>query len=149
MNVNNLLDLYTDYLLVCPSYTTATGLSQVTGNEVSHDKITRLLSNKINSKTLWEYVKPICDEIKTTEDVLIIDDSIEAKPYTKQNALINWHYDHCTGKSVKGVNFVSSFYYSSTMDMGVPVGVEYVKKDTQVIDKKAKLNSRVVRLKMK
>jgi len=53
MNVNNLLDLYTDYLLVSPSYSTATGLSRVTDNKVSHDQVTRLLSTKIDSKTLW------------------------------------------------------------------------------------------------
>jgi len=51
MNVNNLLDLYTDYLLVNPSYITATGLSTLTDHVVSHDKITRLLSNAIDSKT--------------------------------------------------------------------------------------------------
>ena len=37
MNVNILLDLYTDYLLVTPSYSTATGLSLVTDN-ISGDK---------------------------------------------------------------------------------------------------------------
>lgn len=137
MTVNNLLDLYTDYLLVAPSYITATGLSRVTDNKVSHDQITRLLSGKISSKTLWEYVKPMCHEIRSSDGVLIIDDSIEPKPYTKLSSLINWHYDHCSGKSVKGVNFVSSFYYGD--DMGLPVGVEYVRKDQQVMNKSGKI----------
>ena len=128
MAVENLLDLYTDYLLVNPSYSTATGLSRVMDNEVSHDQVTRLLSgDQLSSKTLWQYVKPMCHEIRSEEGVLLIDDSIEAKPYTKENALITWHYDHCIGKSVKGVNMVSSFYYSQ--GIGLPVGVEYVKKD--------------------
>jgi len=39
MNVNNLLDFYTDYLLVTPNYSTATGLSAITDNQVSHDQI--------------------------------------------------------------------------------------------------------------
>lgn len=138
MAVENLLDLYTDYLLVNPSYSTATGLSRVTDNQVSHDQVTRLLSSdRLTSKTLWQYVKPMCHEIRSSEGLLIIDDSIEPKPYTKPNALINWHYDHCTGKSVKGVNMVSSFYYSQ--DMGLPVGVEYVKKDKKVISKTGKV----------
>ncbi len=137
MIVNNLLDLYTDYLLVNPSYSTATGLSRVTDGNISHDRITRLLSgNLLTSKTLWEYVKPMCHEIRSRDGVLIIDDSIEPKPYTKKNALNNWHYDHCTGKSVKGVNFVSAFYYSQ--EIGLPVGVEYVKKDKETLDKKGK-----------
>lgn len=99
MNVNNLLDLYTDYLLVNPSYSTATGLSRVTCNKVSHDQITRLLSGRIDSRTLWEYVKPMCHEIRSSDGLLIIDDSIEPKPYTKQSPLINWHYDHCTARA--------------------------------------------------
>ena len=138
MAVENLLDLYTDYLLVNPSYSTATGLSRVMDNEVSHDQVTRLLSgDQLSSKTLWQYVKPMCHEIRSEEGVLLIDDSIEAKPYTKENALITWHYDHCIGKSVKGVNMVSSFYYSQ--GIGLPVGVEYVKKDKKVIDQTGKI----------
>ena len=138
MLVNNLLDLYTDYLLVNPSYSTATGLSRITDGEVSHDQITRLLSgDKLSSKTLWEYVKPMCHEIRSAEGVLVIDDSIEPKPYTRKSPLNNWHYDHCTGKSVKGVNFVSAFYYSR--GIGFPVGVEYVKKDKRTIDGKGKV----------
>ncbi len=35
---------------------------------------------------------------------------------------------------MKGVNFVSSFYYGPDHDMGLPVGVEYVKKNKQVLD---------------
>ena len=112
MNVNNLLDLYTDYVLVTPTNSTATGLSSVTDNKVSHDQVTRLLSGQVNSSTVWQQVKPLIHEIHCDDGLLIIDDSIEPKPFTKTNALINWHYDHCTGKRVKGVHFVSSFYYS-------------------------------------
>jgi hypothetical protein len=78
-------------------------------------------------------VKPLVNEISCNESLLIIDDSIVAKPFTNPNALINWHYDHCIGKSVKGVNFVSSFYYSPKYDMGLPVGVDYVLKDKEVV----------------
>lgn len=140
MTVDNLLDLYTDYLLVSPSYSTATGLSRVTGNEVSHDKVTRLLSCPVDSKTLWSEVKPMVHEISSANGILIIDDSIEAKPYTKLNPLINWHYDHCQGKCVKGVNLVNSFYYSPEYDMGLPVGVEFVIKDQKVIDSKGRVS---------
>ena len=72
MNVNNLLDLYTDYLLVTPTYSTAAGLSLATDNKVSHDQITRLLSSKIDSKTLWLEAKSMVHEIRTSETVKII-----------------------------------------------------------------------------
>lgn len=49
-----LLDLYTDYLLSSFGPTTATGLSQLTSGEISHDEITRLLnSERANGAQLW------------------------------------------------------------------------------------------------
>ncbi|MCP4550453.1 MAG: hypothetical protein GY834_00095 [Bacteroidetes bacterium] len=72
MIVNNLLDIYTDYLLVNLSYSTATGLSRVTNEAVSHAPVIRLLSgDKLSSKSLREYVKPLCHEIRSSEGLLI------------------------------------------------------------------------------
>jgi len=139
MNVNNLLDLYTDYLLVTPTYSTATGLSAVTDHQVSHDKVTRLLSSSIDSKKLWHEVKPMAHDIRCSEGLLIIDDSIEPKKHTQPNSMITWHYDHCSGKSVKGVNFLSSFYYNSDKDIGLPIGVEFIEKDIEFTDTKGKI----------
>ena len=49
-----LLELYTDYLLSAFSHTTATGLSRMTAGAVSHDKITRFLSEKeLDPGTPW------------------------------------------------------------------------------------------------
>ncbi len=42
----DLLELYTDYLLSSFGYTTATGLSKMTGGAVSHDKITDSSRNR-------------------------------------------------------------------------------------------------------
>ena len=138
MTVNNLTDLYTEYLIVSPTQTTATGFSRMLDNVISHDKITRLLSGgSINSKKLWQYVKPMCHDIQSDEGVLIIDDSVEEKQYTDQNELINWHFDHCQGRCIKGVNFVSAVYHSN--DMSLPVSVEFVKKTKPYINKKGKL----------
>src|SRR4030067_577056 len=139
MDVNNLRDIYTDYLLVCPSQITATGLSSFTSNEVCHDKFTRLLASSVfTSKSLWNKVKPICYEIKSTDAVLIFDDSIEEKKYTDKNELIQWHYDHSVGRSVKGVNFLTALYHSKEMSM--PVCVDFVRKTKVFIDKNGKLN---------
>jgi hypothetical protein len=43
-------------------------------------------------------------KISTAEGLLIIDDCIVPKKQTKPNALINWHYNHCSRKSVKRLN---------------------------------------------
>ncbi len=45
------LELYTDYLISGYGYATATGLSAMMDNEMSHDQITRFLSkNEFASK---------------------------------------------------------------------------------------------------
>ena len=77
-----LLDLYTDYLLSSFGPTTATGLSQLTSGEISHDEITRMLrSERANGAQLWHYVKCFVRTVASADGVLIIDDSIEEKPY--------------------------------------------------------------------
>lgn len=138
MNVNNLTDLYTDYLLVAPQQVTATGLSAMVDNTISHDKITRLLSSgQLDSRALWLNVKPMCYEIRSNDGVLIFDDSIVEKAYTDRNELVCWHYDHSKGRTVKGVNFMTAFYHSQ--DMSLPVAIEFVKKNRAVINKKGRL----------
>ena len=64
----DLLELYSDYLISAFSHTTATGLSKMTGGIVSHDKVTRFLSqNELNSPKLWRLVKPLVRQIE--EDI--------------------------------------------------------------------------------
>src|SRR4051795_11168303 len=89
----DLLELYSDYLLSAFSYTTATGLSKMSGGEVSHDRVTRFLSEKeLNSPKLWRLLKPLVREFEDeTSGVLIIDDTIEEKPYTDESELVCWH----------------------------------------------------------
>ncbi len=130
-----LLDLYTDYLISSFGQTTATGLSQMMEGRISHDEITRLLSSeRTTSADLWCYVKPFVREIESEEGVLVIDDSIEEKPYTDENELICWHWDHCKNRNVKGINFVTALYASQTV--ALPVGFELVKKTEHYVDAK-------------
>jgi hypothetical protein len=90
-----LLDLYTDYLINSFGATPATGLSELLNGQVSHDRITRLLAGKKRgSAELWQGVKPEVRKIQSDEGVMIIDGSIEEKPYTDENDIVCWHYDY-------------------------------------------------------
>ena len=42
---------------------------------------------------------------------MIVDDSIGQKPYTDENDIICWHYDHSQQRTVKGINFVTCLYH--------------------------------------
>ena len=126
-----------DYLISSTQLATCTGLSRVLDGAISHDKFTRLLSNgNFTSKTLWQQSKVVAQEISQSKylKVLSFDDSIMAKPHTKENALNCWHFDHCSGRSVKGVQFLTALF--NTQDMNVPIMVELIKKEITIIDSK-------------
>lgn len=40
--------------------------------------------------------------------LLFFYDSVELKPYSNENELICWHFDHDVNRLVKGVNFLSA-----------------------------------------
>jgi hypothetical protein len=130
-----ILDLYTDYLISSFGQTTATGLSKQTDGDVSHDQVSRMLASpKMTSKDWWRMVKPQVRKIEQSDGLMIIDDSIEEKPYTDENEIICWHYDHAKGCSVKGINFITTLYY--VQEIVLPVAFEIVSKTEKYIDKK-------------
>ena len=141
MKSNELLDLYSDYLLASFGATTATGLSQLVDNLVSHDQITRFLAReKQTAKDLWRIAKPLVRQVQAKTAALIIDDTIEEKPYTDENEIVAWHFDHSKGRSVKGINFVSALYEAGGVSL--PVGFEVISKTEHYLDKKTQKEKR-------
>ena len=133
--IRALLEVYSDYLIISSSQTTAIGLSKVLGGQTSHDKITRFLSQEDwTSKDLWEFVKPMVRQCESDDGVLVVDDSIEGKPHSKENEMICWHYDHTVSRNVKGINMVNLLY--SSKGVNLPISFEIIKKTETCIDKK-------------
>ena len=127
---NSELELYTDYLLSSFGATTATGLSAMVQGDVSHDRITRFLSGQdYTSKDLWLQVKTMVRQVQTAEGVLIFDDTIQEKAWTDESDLICWHYDHCSGRTVKGINLLNALYHCN--GRSIPVAFELVQKPLQ------------------
>jgi DDE superfamily endonuclease len=132
---NSDLELYTDYLLSTFGAATATGLSAMVEGDVSHDRITRFLSNQeYTSKDLWRQVKAMVRELESAEGVLIFDDTIQEKAWTDESELMCWHFDHCSGRSLKGINLLNAIYHSK--GASIPVAFELVKKPIQYCDLK-------------
>jgi len=139
------IELYTDYLISNNSYATATGLSSMMDNAVSHDQITRFLSkNEFTSKDLWLQVKPTIRKIESEDGCLIFDDTIQEKKWTDESNIMCWHFDHTVGKSVRGVNMLNALYYSS--GVSIPVAFEIIEKfqyseiDTREVKRKAQIS---------
>lgn len=141
MNDKELLDIYSDYLISSFGLTTGTGLSRLLDGAISHDQIQRFLASPVKSGAdLWQVVKPYVRQIQNEAGVLIVDDSISEKPYTDENEIICWHWDHSKSRSVKGINFITAMYHAQ--DVSLPVGYQLVEKTEFYIDKKTQKEKR-------
>ena len=135
------LELYTDYLLSTFGYATATGLSALMDGQVSHDQITRFLSGEeYTSKDLWREVKATVRQVEREGAVLIFDDTIQEKPYTDENEVMCWHYDHSKGRAVQGFNLLNCLYHVD--DVSIPVAFELIKKPIEYCDLKTRKRKR-------
>jgi IS4 transposase len=135
MTDDEILDLYSDYLISSFGQTTATGLSALLDGQISHDRIRRFLAGPVRTSVdLWQRVKPAVRMIQRDDGVLIIDDSISEKPYTDENDIICWHYDHSQDRMVKGINFMTALYHAQ--EASFPVSVTIIAKTEYYIDKK-------------
>lgn len=131
------LELYTDYLLSTFGYATATGLSAMVNGQVSHDQVTRFLSEReYTSKDLWHEVKPMVRKVEREDAALILDDTIQEKPYTDENEVMCWHYDHSKGRAVQGFNLLNCLYQVG--DISIPVAFELIKKPIEYCDLKTR-----------
>lgn len=132
------LEIYTDYLICNASgYATATGLSSMLDGEMSHDQVTRFLSERAyGSKELWLEVKQTVRQIEREDGCLIFDDTIQEKQWTDENEVMCWHYDHCQGRTVRGINLLNALYHSG--EVSIPVAFEVIRKPTQFCDIKTR-----------
>jgi hypothetical protein len=137
MNKKNseLQDIYSEYLMSAFGQTPGTGLAELLGGSISHDQIQRLLSkDPMSSADLWGIVKPYVRQTQAEGGVIILDDGMAEKPYTDENDIICWHYDHRQDRNVKGINFLTCLYHANGYSL--PVGFSIIAKTEWYIDKK-------------
>lgn len=128
-----MLDLDTDYLICSFGQVSATGLSRLLCDEISHDTVTRFLAAEPKTSAhLWRVVKGLVRAVEREDGVLIIGDSIEEKPSTDENELVSWHYDHSQERTIKGINFLTALYHAS--DVSLPVAFDMVTKTQAYFD---------------
>lgn len=141
MKPDELLDLYSDYLISSFGATTATGLANLLEGDISHDQVTRFLASpEHTSAELWQRVKRYVRAVERADGVLIIDDSIAEKPFSDENDIVCWHYDHSTQRQVKGINFITALYHSRAVSL--PVGFTLIAKTEVYFDKTGKAQRR-------
>lgn len=130
-------ELYTDYLICNNGFATSTGLSAMLDGDLSHDQMTRHLSARAyTSKDLWGEVKPIVRQIEQDDACLIFDDTVQEKAWTDENEIMCRHFDHCKGRSIKGINLLNALYHSG--GVSIPVAFEVVRKPHQFCEVKTR-----------
>lgn len=136
-----LSEIYINFALSSFGKIEMTKLSKILGKGNSHDIFTKnlLLNDEIETdKALWNHVKPILRDYENEKDgCLLIDDSILAKPYTKESDIVCWHYDHTIGKSKKSI-LMLNFHYTDASGISLPVGYEIITKSEKEYDDKKK-----------
>ena len=136
-----LSEIYINFALSSFGKIEMTKLSKILGKGNSHDIFTKklLLNDEIETdKELWRHVKPILRDYENEEEgCLLIDDSLLAKPYTKESDMVCWHYDHTIGKSRKSI-LMLNFHYTDASGISLPVGYEIITKSEKEYDDKKK-----------
>jgi hypothetical protein len=140
--MNALSEIYINFALSSFGKIEMTKLSKILGKGNSHDIFTKnlLLNDEIEiDKELWRHVKPILRDYENEKDgCLLIDDSLLAKPYTKESDMVCWHYDHTIGKSRKSI-LMLNFHYTDASGISLPLGYEIItKSEKEYEDKKKK-----------
>jgi hypothetical protein len=141
MKSAKLLDLYSDFFTSSPNIVSALVSSKVLGGTYSHDSITRMLAQKeISQQDYWKPVKPTVRRIESDDGAITIDDTIEHTPYSDENEIVAWHYDHTSGTSVKGINILTFTYVNTEIEptIKLPVAFEIIRKDLITKDKTGK-----------
>ena len=71
--------------------------------------------------SLWLRVKSFVRQIEDKDGVLIFDDTIQKKPFSKENALNTWHFDHTKNQTVKGINLLNAHYHADDDHLPSPI----------------------------
>ncbi|MCK5679126.1 MAG: transposase, partial [Flavobacteriaceae bacterium] len=138
--MKKLQEIYIDFGISSFEKIEMTKLVQVIGTQYSHDIFTKMLLQDAtyNDKDLWAEVKPFLRNYENEQDgCIIIDDTILKKPHTKENDIVCKHFDHNSGKYLKGIELLN-FHYTDFSGISIPLGYEIVTKTEMIFDKKKK-----------
>ena len=145
----DILDLYSDYLIALFSLATATGMSNLLDGAFSHDQISRFLGQRLfTQQEYWRCVKPLLRKIEQPTGVIKIDDTILEKPFSTENDIVCWHFDHSKkpqGGLVKGINILNFLYQSPLGEdsfISIPAAFEIIFRcfDVRKVVSQTKIN---------
>lgn len=135
------LELYVDYLIAHQGLISAKDLSEVLGNALSHDHITRAVAQPgLQQKDFWKLVKPFVRQIERDDGCIVVDDFLVEKPHSTPNSIITVNWDHAKQRYSLSINVLNFLYTvasgDGTMQINLPLAYEVVSKTEAYTDKK-------------
>lgn len=99
------LELYTKFLIANHNRYSGVELSKTSGSPLSHDSVSRWLSEgNFGSKNLWPHVKDI---VERETGYLIADDSVLDKRFSRNNELVGRHWSGNEHRLICGIDLVN------------------------------------------
>jgi len=103
---------YVEYLISTPINYTCTNLAEHLEG-VSHDVVSDYLKREpLTAQQIWELVEGMIDD--SPEAVLIVDDSVQDKRYSKSIELVKLQYSGATGGLARGIGVVNLLHSNGT-----------------------------------
>jgi len=123
-------ELYSAFLQASSVRYSNFALSEVSPKKLSHDSVSRWLNKKnFRPKDIWLLVKKDL-LIKQEESILIVDDTLLSKPYSKKIELVNYQYSGTKHDVIKGISLVNFIWHGLKSSESIPV-------DYRIYDKKS------------
>lgn len=105
-------ELYQNFLGLTVERYSAVALSEVSEAEVSHDMVTRWLAeSRCSPREIWKANK---DSILGKGGVIIADDTVIQKSYSKKIELVRWQYSGAEHDIVKGIGMLNMLFVDNT-----------------------------------
>lgn len=122
-------ELYKAFLQASSVRYSGLALSEVSPAELSHDGISRWLKEKnFSPKDVWQNAQALIDQ--TEECLLIADDSVLSKTYSKKIELVNYQYSGNEHDVVAGIGLINLLWYGCKQDQSIPIDYRIYDKDT-------------------
>jgi hypothetical protein len=132
--------LYVDYLIAHQGQVSAIDLSEVLGNALSHDHITRMIAQpELDQKEFWKLVKPAVRRIEQDDGCIVVDDFLIEKPHSTPNSIITVNWDHARKKYVLSMNVLNFLYTvgQGGESINLPLAFEVISKTEDYTDPKS------------
>ena len=122
-------ELYKAFLqATCVRYS-GLALSEVSPYELSHDSISRWLQDRhFRPNEVWSITEDLID--KKEPNLLIVDNSVLAKPYSNKIDLVTYQYSGNAHDVIAGIGLVNFLWYGLDSEHAIPIDYRVYDKDS-------------------